>query len=100
MWSRCSLVICNWSPSSFQSVTICAMAPRCLLVSGSADSESRCALVFTTTIGEKHDCDNCSKHCVCVCVCVCTQTVYIIPLSPRVPIIQFLITYANNGSKY
>ena len=35
------------------------------------DSESQCALVFTTTIGErereKHGCDNCSKHSKCVC---------------------------------
>ena len=34
---------------------ICATAPRCLLVSGSAgsaDTECRCALVFTTTMGE------------------------------------------------
>jgi len=40
------------------------------------DSESQCALMFTTTIGEreKHGCDNCSKHSKCVCrvrACVC-----------------------------
>ena len=84
MWSRCSLLICNWSPSSFQSVTICAMAPRCLLVSGSADGESWCPLVFTTTVGVRETwlweresnviCDNCSKHfkCVCMCARICT----------------------------
>jgi len=73
MWSRCSLVICNWSPSSFQSVTICAMAPRCLLVSGSADGESRCALVFTTTIGEREAWLWQLQQALCVCVCMCVH---------------------------